>query len=215
MIHWPEVLGKSNYLKVSKYSIRQQRGQTEHADFLALDSCVIIFTVCHGNEAPARIKSNHGPKHPNRNLSAQEHQSSTLPDTISGCYRAGVGAGVGGGNDWGGPAAGRVPPEPRVHASGKNTRHSKGNTIIKPEQETCGTEQRMGGGAQNAYLEDFSKGSISQLTDDLPDLLRVFIPADVLVLFLLLLRSQFEYFTKIKKRHRGLFCWKVPEGIQL
>lgn len=140
-----------------------------------------------------------------------QHQSSTLPDTISGCYRAGVG----GGNDWGGPAAGRVPPEPKVHASGKNTRHSKGNIIIKPEQETCGTEQRMGGGAQNAYLEDFSKGSISQLTDDLPDLLRVFIPADVLVLFLLLLRSQFEYFTKIKKRHRGLFCWKVPEGIQL
>lgn len=108
-----------------------------------------------------------------------------------------------------------VAPETGVHASGKNTRHSKGNTIIKTEQETCGTEQRMDGGAQNAYLEDFSKGSISQLTDDLPDLLRVFIPADVLVLFLLLLRSQFEYFTEIKKRHRALFSWKVPEGIQL
>lgn len=51
----------------------------------------------------------------------------------------------------------------------------------------------------NLYLEHFPKGSISQLSDYVPYLLRVFIPANVLVLFLLLLSSQFKYFTEIKK----------------
>lgn len=54
---------------------------------------------------------------------------------------------------------------------------------------------------RNAYLVHFPKGSISQFTDYLPYFLRIHISADVFILFLLLLSSQFEYFSEIKKRH--------------
>lgn len=59
------------------------------------------------------------------------------------------------------------------------------------------------------HLEYFPKGSISQLPYDLPDLLRVLVPPDVLVLFLFLLGSQFEYFTEIKERH----AWRLNRKV--
>lgn len=54
---------------------------------------------------------------------------------------------------------------------------------------------------KNAYLVHFPKGSISQFTDYIPYFLGIYISADVFILFLLLLSTQFEYFSEIKKRH--------------
>lgn len=51
------------------------------------------------------------------------------------------------------------------------------------------------------HLEHFPEGSISQLTDYVPYFLGILISADVFVLLLLLLGSQFKYFTEIKKGH--------------
>lgn len=74
------------------------------------------------------------------NLSAQDHQRcvnearldhSTLPDTISGCYRAGVGAGVGGG----GPACWLGAPRNRSSCEWEKTQDTPKETLsLKPSK---------------------------------------------------------------------------------
>lgn len=51
------------------------------------------------------------------------------------------------------------------------------------------------------YLEHFTESPIAQLSYDLPELLRVQVPLDVLVLLLLLLAAQLEDLPKVKERH--------------
>lgn len=70
-------------------------------------------------------------------------------------------------------------------------------TIEQIQERLFSTNSRFEGDA--TYLEHFSKGSIPQFTDYIPYFLWIFISADVLILFLLLLSSQFKYFTEIKK----------------
>lgn len=60
----------------------------------------------------------------------------------------------------------------------------------------------------NSNLEDLPEGSVAQFSNYLPDILRVFVPADVFVLLLLLFGSQFEDFSEIEKRH-GDVTWVI------
>ena len=51
------------------------------------------------------------------------------------------------------------------------------------------------------YLVHFPKGSVPQLPDHLPDVLRVHVPVDMLVLLLLPVGPQLEYLPKIEEGH--------------
>lgn len=51
------------------------------------------------------------------------------------------------------------------------------------------------------YLEHFAECSVSQLPDDVPNLLRVDVSVDIFILLLLPIWPQLKYFPKIEERH--------------
>lgn len=75
---------------------------------------------------------------------------------------------------------------------------------------TCGSSAHLSASRRSAprrpYLEHFAESPIAQLSYDLPELLRVQVSLDVLVLLLFFLAAQLEDLPKVEERHLSSRC---------